>query len=72
MRDNGKQISLKEMLDLPEGYKALQFISTIEIEGPGGLQCAIAVPYDAQSIHWWREQAELKIKEALLKSRLHV
>lgn len=58
-----RDLFLAKWLDLPEGFKALRFASTVEIEGPDGFVGAIPVPYEPQTEAWWKEQAALKIKK---------
>jgi len=67
--DEPKQNHLAASLGLPPGFRALQFPTVIEIEGPDRLHCAIPVPYNKQSAEWWKEHAAQAVKAAQLKQQ---
>lgn len=53
---------LRDILQLPEGWKAERYPCSTELTAPDGKTYHIANPYSKQSIDWWIDVAAAQVK----------
>lgn len=55
-------------LGLPEGWVALEYSTTVEIEGPRGEKGMFVKTYGGAPEEWWKARAAQALKEAKIKN----